>query len=120
MKIIYAIICIILLCGATYPEKWKITAYCACKKCCGPNAKGITASNKKVEFGMITCNWLRFGTKVKIKGFGIFTVEDRGAKSLFGDDNNRIKHLDMYLPAHTDAEVFGTKWREVEILSEKK
>ena len=25
-----------------------ITYYCSCTKCCGPNAKGITASGKKV------------------------------------------------------------------------
>lgn len=33
----------------TYLGKFKITHYCACTKCCGTNAKGITASGKQVE-----------------------------------------------------------------------
>ena len=116
IKYINILLCVLLLCGASYPEKWKITAYCACKKCCGPKAKGITASNKKIKVGMVTCNWLKFGTKVKIEGLGTFTVEDHGAKSLFGDKNHHIKHLDIYIPKHLDAEKFGVKWKKVEIL----
>jgi len=119
MKYISILLCVLLLCGASYPEKWKITAYCACKKCCGPKAKGITASNKKIKIGMVACNWLKFGTKVNIKGIGIFTVEDHGAKSLFGDKNNHIKHLDIYVPKHVNAEKFGVKWKEVEIIGKK-
>ena len=116
-------IVLMILCGFSYtdnPSKWEITAYCICKKCCGLHANGITASGKQIEFGMAACNWLPFGTKVKIKGFGTFVIEDRGSRSLFGDRNNHIKHLDIYLPSHSDAVIFGTKWREVEILAEKK
>ena len=119
-KLYILVLLFTFICGVTHaadvPEtKWKITAYCACKKCCGPLAKGITASQKKVKSGMVACNWLKFGTRVNIIGLGIFTVEDRGAKSLFGDKNNHIKHIDVYLPDHSAAVNFGIKWKEVQI-----
>ena len=99
-----------------WAEKWRITAYCACQKCCGKNAQGITASGKKVMEGMVACNWLPFGTKVKIEGMGMFVVEDRGAKSLFGSKTNHIKHLDVYKKSHWQARMFGNQYREVEIV----
>ena len=97
-------------------EVWKITSYCACQKCCGPNAQGITASGKKVSEGMVACNWLPFGTKVNIEGLGVFSVQDRGAKSLFGSKTNHIKHLDVFLPTHKQALKFGVKYLEVKII----
>jgi 3D (Asp-Asp-Asp) domain-containing protein len=109
---------IILIASNVHAETdlWKVTSYCSCKQCCGPNAKGITASGKKVKQGMIACNWLPFGTKVSIEGLGTFTVEDRGAKSLFGSKKKHIKHIDVYLASHRDARKFGVKWLEVKIL----
>lgn len=96
-------------------ELWKITAYCACKSCCG-KTDGITASGKKALYGMVACNWLPFGTKIYIKNLGYFTVADRGAKSLFGDKKHHIKHLDVYLPEHSQALRFGVKYRDVTII----
>jgi 3D (Asp-Asp-Asp) domain-containing protein len=83
-------------------ENWKITSYCSCVKCCG-KSDGITASGEKVRYGIVACNWLKFGTKVNIEGLGVFRVADRGAKSLFGSPKNHIKHLDVYLPSHSQA-----------------
>lgn len=96
-------------------EAWKITAYCACQKCCG-KSDGITASGQKAHYGVVAGNWLKFGTKVKIEGLGVFTVQDRGAKSLFGSKSNHIKHLDVFLPTHKQALSFGVKFLEVEVL----
>jgi len=110
------LLCMLFLCGAAYPEKWKITAYCSCQKCCGPKANGITASNRNLTWGMAACNWLKFGTKVNIKGIGTYIIEDRGAKSLFGDADHHIKHIDIYVPTHSAAKNFGVKYAEVEIL----
>ena len=95
--------------------KWKITAYCACVHCCG-KSDAITASGKKAKYGYVACNWLPFGTKVRIEGLGDFVVMDKGAKSLFGDKKNHIKHLDVYMPSHKEALRFGVKFLKVEIL----
>jgi 3D (Asp-Asp-Asp) domain-containing protein len=122
LYVIAVVVCLLL--GASIAsaqeEAWKITAYCACTKCCEKDIDdplyAITASGKKAEYGMVACNWLPFGTRVQIEGMGIFTVQDRGARSLFGSKKNHIKHLDVYLPTHKQALLFGVKYRKVTIL----
>ena len=96
-------------------EIWKCTAYTGDIACCG-KADNITASGKLGRYGYVACNWLKFGTRIKIAGMGIFLVEDRGAKSLFGSKHNHIKHLDIYLNSYAEAKRFGVKYRDVEIL----
>ena len=111
--------CVFLLIFATKAcaETWVITAYDACKKCCG-KTDGITASGKKAKYGYVACNWLKFGTKVKIKGLGIFTVEDRGATKQFGSASNYVRHLDVFVETHSEAVNFGRQYRDVVILKE--
>ena len=96
-------------------EVWKVTAYCSCAQCCG-KTDGITASGKQARYGMIACNWLPFGTKVKVGNMGVFTVADRGAKSLFGSKSNHIRHIDVFLPSHAQARMFGVRYLPVEVL----
>lgn len=109
----------VLVCMCTiahaYADTYKITAYCACKLCCGPRAKGITASGKPIRYGYVACNWLPYGTVVYIDTLGYYTVMDRGAKSLFGSKHNKIKHIDVYLPSHRAAKKFGVKYLDVTI-----
>ena len=99
------------------PAIYKVTAYCSCKRCCG-KSDGITASGHKLKPGdkVVAGNWLPFGTKVKIEGLGVYSVQDRGAKSLFGSKNNHIKHLDVWMSNHKEALKFGVKWLKVEVL----
>ena len=102
-------------CSPAFAEVWKVTAYDACVKCCG-KTDGITASGKPAKSNH-TCavNWLPFGTKVKINGI-IYTVEDRGAKSLFGTKKNPIKHIDIFCSTHNEARKLGVKWLPVQVL----
>jgi len=76
-----------------------VTHYCACTKCCGPNAAGITASGAKVDQGMVAMSsvW-PFGTQILI-GDVLYTVEDRGAE---GIESNRGR-VDIYVPDHQQA-----------------
>jgi len=94
-------------------DDWLVTAYCGCSLCCGKYADGVTASGKVAQYGYVACNWLPFGTTLYIEGLGEFKVQDRGAKSLFGDRNNKIKHLDVYFPTHQQAKEFGVKHLKV-------
>lgn len=111
---------LILICAVAHGEErsdvWKVTFYCACKRCCGVHASGITASGRRVAPGMVACNWLPFGTRLEVEGLGVFTVEDRGARSLFGDKKNKIKHIDIYMESHAEALKMGVKWLKVRIL----
>ncbi len=81
-----------------------VTAYCPCKKCCGPNAKGITASGKKAVEGITIAasRSIPFGTKINIPGVGNRIVQDR----LSIKYDNRI---DVFFNDHEKAKEFGKK-----------
>lgn len=80
-----------------------ITAYCSCKLCCGPNAKGICANNKPPIAGVTVAASRRIplGTKVEIQGH-TYTVHDRLAKRY-------DSRFDIYFAKHSDAKKFGIK-----------
>ena len=107
-----------------YLGQFKATAYCSCSKCCG-KSDGITASGRKASAGTIACNWLPFGTKLKVAeiapqtpktayyAYPIGTVLDRGAKSLFGSKHNHIKHIDLWMSDHKQALKYGVRLVDV-------
>lgn len=82
-----------------YTLEVDVTHYCACEKCCGPNAQGITASGKQVATGMVAMSsYYPFGTLIEINGV-MYTVEDRGGS---GIENSRSR-VDIYVPDHNEA-----------------
>ncbi len=92
----------------------EVTAYCACKICCGPKAQGITASGKRVSYnnGLFVAadtSILPFGTKLQIPGYaGGRPVEviDRGGAI-------KGRKLDVYYRTHGEARIWGRRWVEV-------
>ena len=85
---------------------FKLTAYCACIKCCG-KSDGITASGAKAVEGVTVAADTRFpfGTKIIIDGHE-YTVQDRGG-AVKGDK------IDIYFNSHTEALKFGVQYKEV-------
>ena len=76
-----------------------VTHYCACTRCCGPNAQGITASGKRVAVGMVAMSsHYPFGTQIMINGI-MYTVEDRGGSGI----ENDIGRVDIFVPDHNEA-----------------
>ena len=76
-----------------------VTHYCACAKCCGSNANGITASGKIASRGMVAMSsHYPFGTQIMINGT-MYTVEDRGGSRI----ENDIHRVDIYVPDHNEA-----------------
>ena len=72
-----------------------------------------TASNKKVEYGMVATNILRFGTKVRIPelfGDQIFVVEDRMHQ------RKGKYHLDIWFPEYSQAKNFGAQITYIEVI----
>jgi len=72
----------------------------------------ITASGTNVREGVIACNFLRFGTRVRfpqLYGEKIFVVEDRMAVK------NSHK-MDIWFVSRDQAKQFGVKTAKVEIL----
>ena len=87
---------------------FRLSAYCACSKCCGKYANGITASGKTARANHTIAadtSVLPFGTEVYIDGQK-YVVEDRGGAI----KGNRI---DIYFDSHTEANNFGVKYKEI-------
>ena len=82
-----------------YSLQVNVTHYCACTRCCGPNAQGITASGKRVAVGMVAMSsHYPFGTQIMINGI-MYTVEDRGGSGI----ENNIGRVDIFVPDHNEA-----------------
>ena len=93
--------------GSKYIGNFKLTAYCACSKCCGQwaDANATTASGTHAVQGRTgACNSLPFGTRIVING-NVYVVEDRG-----GMANNVI---DVFFNSHQEALNFGVKYADV-------
>lgn len=72
----------------------------------------ITASGSRVRDGIVACNFLKFGTRVRfpdIYGDKIFVVEDRMARK------NSHK-IDIWFASRGEAKQFGIKQLQVEVL----
>ncbi|HEV7298914.1 MAG TPA: 3D domain-containing protein [Tepidisphaeraceae bacterium] len=97
--------------------RMEVTGYCPCKKCCGPNAQGITASGKKVSYNRgrfvaADTKVLPFGTKLSIPGYHDGTaveVIDRGGAI-------KGKKLDLYFPTHQAALNWGRQHVDVTVM----
>lgn len=74
-----------------------------------------TASGRTVKDGVIACNFLPFGAKVKfpeIYGDKVFTVEDRMAKRY-------TDRVDIWFETRSEALNFGIKTLEMEFVEEE-
>ena len=97
----------------TMPEfldmgEFKLTAYCACEKCCGKWADGITATGTKATAGRTIAvdeDVIPFGYEVIINGH-TYTAEDRGGE-IIG------REIDIYFDSHEEAEEFGVQYENV-------
>jgi len=93
-------------------QQYIVTAYCPCKVCCGPKAKGITASGRPVSAnGGKFCaapKSIRFGTRITIPGYGTVPVLDRGGAIKEG-------RLDVFFPSHLLAKRWGVRTLTVTI-----
>jgi 3D (Asp-Asp-Asp) domain-containing protein len=98
--------------------RMKVTAYCPCDKCCGPNAIGKTSTGHDAwkTFGIAADpRLLRYRTKLEIPGVGVREVDDTGG-AMRQDAKKGICHIDLRMHSHQEARKFGVKWLEVKIL----
>lgn len=86
-----------------YLGKYKLTAYCGCKKCSGKWGNR-TASGRKAKQGRtiaVDRKKIKLGTKVKING-KTYVAEDVGG-------GVKGKHIDIYFKSHKQTKSFGKK-----------
>jgi 3D (Asp-Asp-Asp) domain-containing protein len=94
-----------------------VTAYCGCSKCCGPKARGLTASGRSISYNSgrfvaADTKIFKFDTQLQIPGYaGGEPVEviDRGGA---------IKgyHIDVFFPTHEEAKAWGKRWMAVTVV----
>lgn len=100
---------------------FKVTAYCACEKCCGKSSDdpwyGITATGTKATEGRtiaVDPKVIPYGTVVYfegIDGFGGYVAEDCGG-AIKGND------IDLYFDSHAEALSWGVREKEVFLYKE--
>jgi 3D (Asp-Asp-Asp) domain-containing protein len=95
----------------------EVTAYCGCKKCCGPGACGITASGRSIGYngGLFVAadtDLLPFETQLKIPGY----ASDQPVEVI--DRGSAIKghHIDVFFASHEEAKAWGRRWMAVTIV----
>lgn len=86
-----------------YLGKYKLTAYCGCKKCSGKWGTR-TASGKKAKQGRtiaVDKKKIKLGSKIKING-KTYVAEDVGS-------GVKGKHIDVFFKSHKQTMRFGKK-----------
>lgn len=100
---------------------YRVTAYCACEKCCGKwalnrpvdeNGNEIIrgASGERLIPGVSAASPLPFGTKIKLEGFGTVEVVDRTAQWIVDKHGENV--VDIFFDNHQVALDFGVKHLE--------
>jgi len=96
--------------------RMRVTAYCPCEKCCGPDSPGVTASGHKIQSGDVFVaadKRYPFGTKMIVPGYNDdqpVEVLDRGG-AIKGD------RIDVFFPTHEEALEWGVKNLDVKVQS---
>ena len=97
----------------------EVTAYCACQKCCGPRAQGVTASGRHVtynngRFVAADTSILKFNTNLIIPGY----ANNKPVKVL--DRGGAIKgnKLDVFFASHQEARKWGRQKLWVTVIDE--
>jgi len=94
--------------------RMRVTAYCACRRCCGRHANGRTASNHRIRRGDVfvaSDKMYRFGTKMAIPGYN----NSQAVKVL---DRGRVikgNRLDVFIPSHRRARKWGVRYLDVQV-----
>lgn len=106
-----------------------VTGYCNCETCCSwkrswfgfgepvyasgkmkgrPKKVGVTANGRVAKHGTIAADlrvW-KYGTKLKVPGYGVGEVEDIGG-AIQG------RHIDVWFPTHEEARKWGRRYLKV-------
>lgn len=94
--------------------RMRVTAYCACRRCCGKFADGITACGHKIRRGdtfAAADKRYSFGTEMVVAGYNKgkpIKVLDRGGAI-------RGNKLDVFFQSHKEAQKWGVKYIDVKV-----
>ena len=100
---------------------FRVTAYCACSKCCGSYANNrpkdeagnpivVGAAGTQLVSGVSCASPLPFGTQISLDGYGTVVVQDRTAQWVVNKHGTYI--VDIYFSDHETARQFGLQYIE--------
>ena len=97
--------------------RMEVTGYCACTKCCGPDAHGVTASGRRVSYNggrfvAADTRVLPFGTKLQIPGY----AGDRAVEVIDRGGAIKGRKLDLFFATHAEALEWGRQWVTVTVV----
>ena len=101
---------------------YRVTAYCACEKCCGewannrPDGVVYGAAGVELQSGVSCASPLPFGTVVEVEGLGEYVVQDRTAKWVVEKYGENL--IDIYFDNHEAACDFGLQHLNVYLKEE--
>ncbi len=96
----------------------RVTAYCACRRCCGKWSDGRTASGHRIRRGQVFCaadKAIPFNTVIAVPGYNHgqpIHVLDRGRVI-------RGNRLDIYFRSHRKAKAWGVKYLKCRIYKKR-
>ena len=87
-----------------------VTAYCPCRVCCGPNARGITSTGQDARQSgcAVDPRLIPYGCRVRIPGVGWRTADDTGS-AMREHGEKGVFHIDVRMPSHEQAVRFGVR-----------
>ena len=94
--------------------RMRVTAYCACRICCGRNSDGRTANMHRIRRGDVFVaadKRYRFGTELIVPGYN----RDRAVEVM---DRGRVikgNRLDVFFNSHRTARKWGRKYLNVQV-----
>jgi Uncharacterized protein conserved in bacteria len=94
-----------------------VTAYCPCARCCGTGSPGITSIGKNAWTPGLAAepNYLGYGTKVFVPGYGYSEVDDTGGAMRRHWRQNGLLHIDVRMTYHHEARQWGKQYLRVKI-----
>jgi 3D (Asp-Asp-Asp) domain-containing protein len=97
-----------------------VTAYCPCRLCCGPNARGITSTGqdaRDLSGCAVDPSLIPYGCRVWIPGVGWRTADDTGS-AMREHGRRGIVHIDVRMRTHEQALRFGVRHTTIKILEQ--
>jgi len=94
----------------------RVTAYCACEKCCGKSSDKTTASGHKIKRGdtfVAADERYPFGTEIIVPGYN----NSEPVKVLDRGNAIRGNRLDVFFDSHQKAIQWGIKYLSVKVLT---
>lgn len=93
-----------------------VTAYCPCRECCGPNARGITSTGQDARLTgcAVDPRHIPYGSRVRVPGIGWRTADDTGS-AMREHGEKGIIHVDIRMQSHEQALRFGVRHTTIRI-----